>query len=220
MPSKSKHNIRLSSAVQRYLDRIRNEKQSERTIYTATAVLSRLKKGLWTKKDPDPWVHLITDTVMDNYCYGPGGIAENIKSVSFNRYRSVLVQFFRYCEDLRWCDESPMLGIRPARPDQAVSRLLLSATEMVMMLDLAVNPIERVGLSLGMNTGLRGNDIRHLTVFDANLTNGVIQTEIRKTKKLDIKPITMELDTELHRYLDIYAEMTGYPSHLLSLIHI
>lgn len=212
MPAKSKTNIRLSSAVQRYLDRIRNEKQSATSQYTARYALARFQKAVATKGDPDPYVHLITDSDMDTYFYGAGGISENIKSVSLNRYRSVLVQFFRYAEDLRWTDISPMAGIKPARPDQPVSRLLLSATEMVQLLDMCGNPIERIGCSLGMNTGLRANDIRHLTVFDANLNNGTIQTEIRKTKKLDIKPITMELDVELHRWLDIYADIAGLPS--------
>jgi integrase len=212
MPSKSKHNLRLSSAVARYLDRITNEKQSQTSVRTARYALTRFSKAVATKRDPDPWMHLITDTEMDTYFYGPGGIAEGIKSVSLNRYRSVLVTFFRYAEDMRWVDQSPMLGIGRARPDMPVTRLLLSATELVQMLETAPNPVDRIGLALGMNTGLRGNDIRRLTVFDVNLPAGLIQTEIRKTKKLDIKPITTELEEELRSYLQIYAQMTGYQS--------
>ena len=86
---------------------------------------------------------------------------------------------------------------------------MLNATEMLEMLERSSNPCERVALALGMNTGLRANDIKHLTIFDASLAGGVIQTEIRKTRKLDIKPITTELHDELVRWLDIYAEYTG-----------
>jgi len=219
MSSKSKFNIRLSSAVARYLDRIKHEGQSKTSQKTAYYALHRLQKAVATRSDPDPYVHLITDVMMDDYCYGPDGLRagsdrwgnkQTIAAVSFNRYRSVLVNFFNHAELMRWTDLSPMAGIRPARPDTPTEKLLLSATEMVSLLEVASNPIERIGCALGMNTGLRSNDVRHLTVFDANLNNGTIQTEIRKTHKLDVKPMTMELESELVRWLDIYAEMTGH----------
>jgi integrase len=212
MVAKSKNNIRLSAAVARYLDRIKNEKQSETSQYTARYALARFQRAVVQKRDPDPYLHLITDTVMDDYFYGEHGISVGVKSVTLNRYRSVLLTFFRYAEDMRWVDQSPMVGIGRARPDMPVARLLLSATEMMQCLDTAPNPIDRIGLALGMNTGLRGNDIRHLRVFDVNFNNGLLDTFIRKTKKLDVKPITMELEAELRRYLTDYARMTGFDS--------
>lgn len=212
MPPRSKTNLRLSEAVEKYLTRISNEGQSNSSQYTARHALARFQKTVATKRDPDPYLHLITSEVMDDYCYGVDGIRAGIKAVSFNRYRSVLVNFFNHGVNLRWTDVSPMEGISPARPDAQVSRLLLSATEMMSMLDLAANPVERVALSIGMNTGLRANDIRHLTIFDASLSTGTIQTEIRKTRKLDVKPITFDLYNELVRWLDLYASLTGLES--------
>lgn len=217
MPPRPKNSMRLSSAVARYLDRIRNEKQSDRTQYTARYALQRFQRAMGNRKDPDPWIHLITDAMMDEYFYGEGGLAQGtegrgVKAVTLNRYRSVLVLFFRYAEDMRWVDQSPMLGIRPARPDLPVARLILSPAEMIETLDTAPNPIDRIGLALGMNTGLRGNDIRHLRIFDANLNNGLLDTFIRKTKKLDVKPITLELEEELRRWFHDYAMMMGLDS--------
>jgi integrase len=58
-----------------------------------------------------------------------------------------------------------------------------------------------------MNTGLRSNDICHLKIFDVSLAGGSIQTEIRKTRKLDVKPITLDLHRELDRWLDTYAAL-------------
>lgn len=202
-------NIRLDEAIEKYLTRIKNEGQSDRSIYTARYALRRMQKAVASRREPNPYLHLITAAMMDDYCYGVDGIRANIKAISFNRYRSVLKVFFDYAINMRWCDTNPMSAISPARPDMPTTRLLLSATELLALLDYAANPIERIGLSLGMNTGLRGNDIRHLTIFDANLPAGVIQTEIRKTKKLDDKPITMELHRELVHYLKFYAAVTG-----------
>jgi len=99
--------------------------------------------------------------------------------------------------------------VPPARPDTPTKRLYLNAGEMLTLLDLSGNPVERIAMSIGMNTGLRANDIRHLTIFDASLASGTIQTEIRKTRKLDVKPITMELHRELIVWLDLYAGYMG-----------
>jgi integrase len=209
-----KTNIRLSDAVDRYLERITNEGQAERSIYTARYALTRFRKAVAASnpRNPNPWVHAMTDAELDDYFFGPEGIRKNVGSVSFNRYRSVLKVFFDYAVNMRWTDRSPMEGVGRARPDTPKSRLYLGASELLSLLDYCGNPVERVACSIGMNTGLRGNDIRHLTLFDASLASGVIQTEIRKTRKLDVKPITMELHWELAKWLNTYAELTGLDS--------
>lgn len=202
-------NIRLSEACTRYLERIKNEGQSPSSQYTARYALSRFQKSVATSRIPDPWVHEITKEDMDDYCYGPNGIRRNVQAVSFNRYRSVLKVFFEYALTMRWTDVNPVDVITRARPDMPKSRLYLNAGELLSLLDHCANPIERISCSIGMNTGLRGNDIRHLTIFDASLASGVIQTEIRKTRKLDVKPITMELHWELVKWLNTYADLMG-----------
>ena len=205
MVARSKANIRLHEACAQYLDRIKNEGQTETSVRTASYALSRFKKAVGSQREPNPYLHLITPADADDYCYGPGGVRRDIRAVSFNRHRSVLVCFFEYALMMRWVDQNVFDGIGRARPDTPRTRLMLNATEMLEMLERSSNPCERVALALGMNTGLRANDIRHLTIFDASLAGGVIQTEIRKTRKLDIKPITTELHNELIRWLDIYA---------------
>ena len=212
MASRSRTNIRLWEAIEAFLTRIKNEGQSATSVRTNYYALERFKKAVATSREPNPFLHTITAAMADDYCYGPNGIRRNIKAISFNRYRSVLVCFFDYALLMRWCDVNPMDGIGRARPDTPEKRLLLSAGEMLALPDLAANPVERVALALGMNTGLRANDIRHLTVFDASLQSGVIQTEIRKTRKLDVKPITLELHAELVRWLDSYADFMGLKS--------
>ena len=209
MVSKLRTNVRLWEAIERYETRIKNEGQAVATRYTAHYALERFKKAVGTKREPNPWMHAITPGQCDDYCFGPGGIRVGISSVTFNRYRSVLKVFFDYALTMRWVDQSPFDGIPAARPDAPKSRLMLNASELLGLLDHSGNPVERIACALGMNTGLRANDLRHLTVFDASLAGGTIQTEIRKTNKLDVKPITMELARELRLWLDTYAEYMG-----------
>lgn len=210
MASRSRTNIRINEACERYLERIAAEGQAETTIRTTVYALERLKKALASRREPNPYVHTITPEKMDEYCYGKDGLRSGPKAITastFNRYRSCLRVFFDYAVLMRWTDVNPMDGISSARPDAPRSKLLLSASELLRLLDYTGNPVERIGCSIGMNTGLRGNDIRRLTIFDANMTNGVLQTEIRKTKKIDNKPITMDLHFELTRWLNTYAEL-------------
>lgn len=207
-------NIRLSEAVAAYVQRIEREGQAERSVYTAKHALNRFQRAVATTRDPNPFVHLITEREIDNYFFGPNGIRQGIKSVSFNRYRSVLKLFFDYACLMRWTDVNPMSAVGRARPDMPAKRLMLNAGELIQLLEHCRNPIERIGCALGMNTGLRGNDIRHLTIFDANLAGGVIQTEIRKTRRLDNKPITMELHFELMNWLNTYADLMELDSYM------
>jgi integrase len=207
--SRYRQNIRLADAVNIYLERITNEGQAERSVYTAKYALRRFQKAVAAsqRKDPNPYVHTMTPDQLDEYFFGRNGVRKHVQAVSFNRYRSVLKVFFDYAVIKRWTDENPMVHIGRAKPDAPKNRLMLSASELLRLLDNAGNPIQRVACSIGMNTGLRGNDIRHLTIFDANLESGVLQTEIRKTRKLDLKPITTELHFEIRHWLNTYADL-------------
>lgn len=206
---KSPRNVPLSYAIDRYLTRITAEGQSEASIRTARYALARFQKAVATRKVPDPYLHLITTQAMDDYCFGEDGIRRGISAIGFNRYRSVLTQMFEYAKLMGWCDSSPMAGINRARPDAPKSRLLLSAGELLALPDLCATPVQRVAVALGMNTGLRANDVTHLRIFDVSLSGGTIQTEIRKTRKLDVKPITLDLHRELDAWLNTYAELMG-----------
>lgn len=211
-----RNNVRLAEACDAYMDRIRNEGQAKASITTAHYALRRFRKAVATRREPNPYLHTITDADMDEYCFGTNGIrrglnGRGIAAVSFNRYRSVLIRFFDYALLKRWVDVNPMEAVPAARPDGEKTRLLLNASELTALLENCTNPVQRIACSIGMNTGLRANDIRHLTIFDASLASGTIQTEIRKTRKMDVKPITADLHPELVRWLDFYADRMGVP---------
>lgn len=208
----SRNMIRLEDACERYLQRIANEGKAQQTVETSRYSLECLCKQLG-----NPWVHLITDEQMDKYCYGPKGLrlgkrGKPVKAASFNRYLSILKGFFEHAQLMHWTDVDPMRSIKSARKEASPRKLLLSASELTALLEACNSPVERIACALGMNTGLRSNDIRHLTIGDVSLTAGLIQTEIRKTKALDDKEITADLHVELIRWLDTYAQLMDLPS--------
>lgn len=209
MVTKLRTNTRLEAAIEAYIQRITNAGQADRTVYTAKYALDRFHRGIATKREPNPFVHLISEADIDHYCYGPDGLRQHVGAAFFNRQRSVLKKFFDYAVMMRWADTNPVLAVDTARPDAPKKRLMLNASELLALPDYCNNPIERIAVALGENTGLRANDVSHLTVFDVSLASGSIQTLIRKTAKMDEKPITLELRSELDRWFSFYKEFMG-----------
>lgn len=212
-------NVRLWEACDKYLARIEAEGQAESSVKTTSYSLARLRNAIDAQRGRgiNPYVHTISPSDMDEYCYGKNGIRSGggtgngrpITAASFNRYRSSLKTFFDYAVGMGWTDQNPIDAIAQARPEAPKPKLFLNATELLQLLEACNNPVERIGCAVGMNTGLRGNDIRRLTVFDANVLGGVIQTEIRKTSKIDNKPISLDLHFELMKWLETYADLMG-----------
>jgi integrase len=212
--SRSRANIRLDDAVARYIEQLKAEGRSATTIRSAYYGLLRLQLTVRKTRDPNPYLHTISGPAMNDFCYGKNGIrrgtrGQPVAASSFNRYRSVLNIFFEHAVMMQWCDDNPMNQVAASRTEAPTPKLMLNAGELISLLEHTANPVERIGCAIGMNTGLRSNDIRHLTVFDASLAGGTLQTEIRKSRKTDVKPITAELHTELTRWLDTYADATG-----------
>lgn len=207
-----RQNVRLSEACERYMDRALRDGRAESTRYSIKYALERLQRDV--DRGRDPWVHLISESDIESHMYSNDGRPRT--AISFNQHRMILKTFFTYVVLMGWADFNPMRSVGKARPEAAKPKLYLSATELLKLLDYTSNPVERIACSLGMNTGMRGNDIRRLTIFEANLAAGVIQTEIRKSRKLDSKPITMELHWELSTWFETYTDLMGL-SHVREL---
>lgn len=211
---KRHHNIRLSEACAVYVKRVEAEGKALATVQFTGKVLTRLRATL----KGDPYVHIISPAMLDNFCYGAAGIRTNSRTGTpmsaggFNRYVSVLRGFFGHALALGWTSLNPMTTVSALKADPERPRLLLNASELLAMLEHCCNPLERFACALAMNTGLRAGDLTRLTVFDVSLAGGTIQTQIRKTGKYDIKPVTMELHQELVRWLDTYADLTRLTS--------
>jgi len=208
----SRENVRLDDAAERYLLRIDTEGQSSASLKNNREQLDHLRGSLG-----NPFVHNIDRGQMDQYCFGRGGLRTNrltgepLAGTSFNIYRSILNSFFRYAVLMAWTDINPMSAVPMAKPDAPKPKLRLSGGELEALLDHCQNPVERIACAIGMNTGLRANDLMHLTIFDVSLATGVIQTEIRKTRQVDSKPITLDLHNELILWLDTYARLMNLP---------
>lgn len=162
--------------------------------------LERLRTALVRELGPNVYLDQITERVMSDYFNRLRG---KVAPASFNNYRQYSRAFFGYCRGEDWIPRDPMRHVDPQKPKRKI-RLVLSATEMLLMLEQA-EPRDRIAMALGMNTALRAQDIMRLTVGNVDLQSGYITAWIEKTDSEESLPITEELATELLSWLNHYA---------------
>lgn len=126
---------------------------------------------------------------------------------SFNNYRQYLMNWWKYAMGRGWVLGNPMMHVDPVKVPKKLN-LLLSAGELLSMLEEA-SPRDRIGLAIGMNTGLRANDITLLQIGSVNLGNNTLTAWIEKTDEERTFPITAELRVELLRWFQSYADVQG-----------
>jgi len=167
--------------------------------------LSRWETWLYLDIQPNVYLTDVDDRHMVRYFdrLRPPAFAPS----TFNNYRQYLCAFWNYCREEGWVHANPMRHVRPMTVPRRV-RLQLSATELQMMLDGA-DPRDRVGLALGMNTGLRGGDIAALTVSSPDFTTSRLTAWVEKTDEEIVLPMTSDLRDELLSWLDYYATYHG-----------
>ncbi|HEU0239900.1 MAG TPA: tyrosine-type recombinase/integrase, partial [Micromonosporaceae bacterium] len=104
------------------------------------------------------------------------------KPASFNLFRQHLNGFWAYTRDRGWVHTNPMMHVDPLRNPRKIN-LMLSAEELINLLESADDPRDRAALALGMNTGLRAGDITTLTVGDVDLTSNRLTAWIEKANE-------------------------------------
>lgn len=85
----------------------------------------------------------------------------------------------------------------------------VSVTKFSAMLDSAPHPRDRILLAMGMYLLGRSIEFGDLRIADLRLEDSEITYRIPKTFKVDIMPITEELDEELRRWLVFYTMECG-----------
>jgi integrase len=192
----------LNDALSDYFE-MRAGRYAESTWEAHVAQLERMRTWL-TREVGDVNIHLSEpdERMMVRYF---NRLRPPMKApATFNNYRQYVNMFWSFCLKEGWIRTNPMRHVDPSPVPKKV-RLQLSATELMSILDSA-SARDRIGLALGMNTGLRSCDITALTVGSVNLTNDTLHAEIKKTRDEDGLPITAELREELIRWFHHYAD--------------
>jgi integrase len=197
----------LSEAIDRYLA-YRRANYAKTTAENDASILRR-----WEKTVGDIQVRNLRTHHVDEWFFGDSGLRRTLtKPGSFNNYRKRLNSFVTYCHKAGWLKGDVMMNVRPQR-EMRRERLQLTVRELDALLDLARNPRDRAYLAININTALRASEIVGLLVGDADLEKGRLAVTVYKTHEQDNMPITSDLDSELRRWLTIYADDLGEPLH-------
>jgi integrase len=145
--------------------------------------------------------------VFQTYLMGQG-----YKPNTVSVYLTSLAAFVKWLRSRRYIGggSDPMANVRLPRamvePRQRILRADFDA-----FLDTCSKPYDRVVCALGLYLFLRASEIKALRLRDIDLDAGEILVHIEKTQQVDTMPISNELDKELRRWLEWYANDVQEP---------
>ncbi|MBX6421338.1 MAG: site-specific integrase, partial [Nevskia sp.] len=87
----------------------------------------------------------------------------------------------------------------------------LTPQQLADAINATENPRDRCLIATAITTGLRTSDLIDLRLSNINLDNATITLRIQKTDVETVKPIPIELDRELRRWLTHYEELKIHP---------
>lgn len=137
----------------------------------------------------------------------------HLSEASLNTDRSALTGFLKWCRVRGYHERGELL--MEAVPAVAVpdkQRRRVPMAEFPALLDAAEHPRDRILVALGLFLFLRASEAVALRLKDVDLQSGYVHVTVFKNKTVDDMPISLELDTELRRWLRWYGIHHG-PLH-------
>lgn len=194
-------NITLNDAIDEYLTSRRSRGLAENTLKGDRVVLMRLLAGAG-----NIYAKSLEPRHIDAFFAASADLKDSSRNMMLTRIRG----FVRWCKARNYMKNDPTLDrarVREAAPDY----LFVPVEQFDDLLDAATHPRDRIVVALGMYLFLRNSEIRTLRVGDVDLDNSEVHVTIHKTKDRDVMPISTELDNELRRWLQWYAENLDVP---------
>lgn len=215
--AKSNNSIRLSEALDLYLNRQAARQKSQNTIDSDWQAIR-----MFIRVVGDLRLSNLTPQHVERFFYGEGGLMGEHASGSngvqhrppvspstHNHYRSRLRCFFTWCYEQGYIRQDNLFQHVSPLKVRRRNRLRPSPTNLLALLDAAVNPRDRAFIATILNTALRSNEVVRYRISDVYLEDGFLDTVISKTGVEDEQPITADLDLELRVWLTHYAETLG-----------
>lgn len=187
---------RLSEALIEYVD-IRSAHLAPSTMANDQAVLRRFVAGV-----RNPQCHDLTPQAVERWFAEQATIQ---MASSYNKVRARVSGFMAFCQRRGWLSGDPTAEVRTRRVVRR-ERLRLSAVQIKTLIAKTENPRDRAMLATASNTGMRASDLTALKLGNIDLANGVLSFVAQKTGEPDSLPITADLEPELRRWLNYYAE--------------
>jgi integrase len=181
---------------------VRTTQVGEHALYNDGVILNQLARAV----GPDIQVHrALTSSAVERYMVEE---KKRLNGASFNKVRSRLGGFFRFCRQRDWIAQDPLAFIGRANTVRA-ERIRLSPTELLALPRYAKIPRDKALIIAASNTALRSGELCRLRIKDVDLEQGYLRVDITKSNLRDQMPITEELDAALREWLIVYADDAG-----------
>ncbi len=134
-----------------------------------------------------------------------------------------LAAFGRWCVDRGYLDDDPLRRLKPINTDPVRRRRALTESEIVKLLDACL-PERRLLYEVALCTGLRANELRHITAAHLDSERCVIRLEAAWTKnRLDgLQPIPRWLMDKmlaeaggLHQKVALFGVQKTHPARMI-----
>lgn len=207
MTAGSKLGVRVSDAIDEYLDSSRSRGDRPNTLRSKRTALDRLLRD---ERCGNILLRTITGRHIDHVFETMH--RDQLAARTVNTYRQVFTHFFTWCQTRRYIPlgATPLAGTR-ALKTMPRKRVTIPAARFGHLLDSAEESSkrDRVVVALGLYLFLRQSEIVSLTVGDIDLDDQRVDVTIHKTQDRDLMPVSTELDTELRSWLTFYANQVG-----------
>lgn len=196
----------LDEAVDDYLVLRRSQDFSKRTLLNESGVLKRL-----LAVNGNIWVHSITEVHATRYFE----VASRTRAPrSLQLDHTVLKQFFDWARSTKRLplDMDPMAGRRRPKSRKR-ERERVPVTRFPALLDVAEerDPRDRAMIAVLLYTLIRDQECADLRIGDWRKDEGYLRVRITKSGMEDDMPVCAELDTELRRWVSLYASKLDRP---------
>lgn len=195
--------ISLSESADRYLDHLRGRDAALKTIEAQRLTLRRFIAHVGDRRTAG-----VTQAMVEDFFYGPDGLGRRVIASTFNQQRATINTFYIYLLKRRLVSTDWMMGITRKAEVQAY-RQRLSAAELLALPDYARDERDKAMITMACNCPARAGELVSMRIKDIDLETGLLTLYITKTRMVREKPISVELDEAMRRWLTIYTQKVG-----------
>lgn len=194
--------VRITEAVDEYLEMLRIQGRSPRTIDSRRQLARQLLHSTGNL-----YLRHLTEKHIDQF------FADNPQWSPATRQKMVayLSAFFAWAAQRKYMPQGDVLLHMRGLKAPKKQKLRLAAPDMARVLEAAANPRDRIVIALGTYLFLRGSEIQALRWHHIDLDSFEAEIWREKTDEWDTMPICAELAEELERWRRHVTDTLGVP---------
>jgi integrase len=175
--------------------------------YAYTSLLNRFERSVNDCKTGSVLPHHVED-----FFYGPGGLADTCQRQTLGKYRNDLKQFFAWVHR-RGGNPLSADALLDGIPDKSTrvnrNRYRMTRDELRQLLSHAEHPRDAALICFVACTGVRISEAKGMRIGDVSFTKGELYVTIPKTHEEITYPLASDLEAQLRQWQTFYAEQVG-----------